>query len=50
LTITWSDDKGQIQVAHDRNLTDPDAKEPAKVLAMDADRRSVVQPPSRRHF
>lgn len=50
LKITWSDDKGQVQVAHDRSLTDPDAKEPAKVLVMDADRRFVVQPPSRRHF
>lgn len=50
LKITWSHDKGQVLVAHDSSLTDPGATEPARVLVMDAERRSVVLPPSCRHF
>ena len=50
LEIAWYDESGQVKVAHDKNLTDPDAKEPAKVLVMGADSRSVAQPSSLRHF
>ncbi len=47
LEITWLDESGHVKVAHDKNLTEPDAKEPAKVLVMGAGRSFVVQQPSR---
>lgn len=50
LKIEWYDEGGQVKVAHDQNLTDPDAKGPAKVLVMGADPRSIVQQPSLRRF
>lgn len=50
LKIEWYDEGGQVKVAHDQNLTDPDAKGPAKVLVMGADPKSVVQRPSLRRF
>ncbi len=48
LEIAWFDDSGQVKVAHDKNLTDPDAKGPAKVLVMDADDRPSVDEQSAR--
>lgn len=50
LKIEWYDEGGQVNIAHDQNLTDPDAQGPAKVLVMGADPRSVVQQPSLRRF
>lgn len=50
LEIAWFDESGQVKVAHDKNLTDPDAKEPAKVLVMGADRSFVVQQPTHYYF
>ncbi len=50
LEITWLDESGQVKVAHDKNLTDPDAKEPAKVLVMGAGHSFIVQRPALYHF
>lgn len=50
LEIAWFDETGQVKVAHDKNLTDPDAKEPAKVLVMGARHSFVVQQSALYHF
>jgi len=50
LEIAWLDESGQVKVAHDKNLTDPDAKEPAKVLVMGNGHSFVVQRPAHYHF
>lgn len=51
LEITWADKEGQVKVAQDKNLTDPDAKELAKVLVMDMGYKpSVDERPARLHF
>lgn len=50
LEIAWFDESGQVKVAHDKNLTDPDAKEPAKVLVIGAGHSVVVQRPALYHF
>lgn len=51
LEITWSDEAGKVRVAQDKSLTDPDAKELAKVLVMDAGYGSSVdERPARLHF
>lgn len=50
LEIAWFDESGQVKVAHDKNLTDPDAKEPAKVLVIGAGHSAVVQRPALYHF
>lgn len=50
LEIAWFDESGQVKVAHDKNLTDPNAKAPAKVLVMDADDKPSVEQPARLHL
>lgn len=50
LEITWSDEGGKVKVAKDKNLTNPDAKAPAKVLVMDADEKPGTEQPARLHF
>lgn len=50
LEIAWFDESGQVKVAHDKNLTDPDAKEAAKVLVIGAGHSVVVQRPTLYHF
>ena len=50
LQIAWLDKSGQVKVAYDKNLTDPEAKEPAKVLMMGPGPSFVVQRPSLHHF
>lgn len=50
LEIAWFDESGQVKVAHDKNLTDPDAKEPAKVLVIGAGHSVVVQQPTHYYF
>lgn len=51
LEITWSDEGGKVRVAQDKSLADPDAKELAKVLVMDAGYEpSVDERPARLHF
>lgn len=50
LEIAWLDESGQVKIAHEKNLTDPDAKEPAKVLVMGAGHSFVVQQSAVYHF
>lgn len=50
MEIAWFDESGQVKVAHDKNLTDPEAKEPAKVLVIGAGHSVVVQRPALYHF
>ncbi|MBI3781036.1 MAG: hypothetical protein HY278_08285 [candidate division NC10 bacterium] len=51
LEIAWLDESGHVKVAHDKNLTDPDAKEAAKALVMGVAGHSfVVQRPALYHF
>lgn len=52
LEITWYDQIGQVRVAQDKNLTDPDAKGPAKVfvMVMDVDAGFAFWNPALRSF
>ena len=50
LEIAWFDESGQVKTAHDRNLTNPGSKEPAKVLVMGAGRSVAVQRSSQYSF
>ena len=42
LEIAWFDETGKVNVAHDRNLADPKAKGPARILVMGADHRFII--------
>jgi len=50
LEITWYDEGGQVKAARDKNLTNPGARGPAKILVMGAEPRFIVQSPPLRHF
>lgn len=50
LEIAWFDEGGQLKVAQDKSLSDPDAKESAKALVMGAEPRFVVQQHALEHF
>ena len=50
LEIAWFDDSGHVKVAYDKNMTEPDAKEPANILVMGADHRFVSQRRPLYHF
>ncbi len=50
LEIAWYDESGQVKVAHDKNLMEPGAKEPAKVLVMGAGSSLFVEQPVHYYF
>jgi hypothetical protein len=52
LEIAWYDQTGQMRVAQDKNVTDPDAKGPAKVfvMVMDVDAGLAFWSPALRSF
>ena len=52
LEIAWYDQTGQVKVAQDKNLTDPDARGPAKafVVVMDGDTAFSLWNPGLRSF
>ena len=52
LEIAWYDQTGRVRVAQDKNVTDPDAKGPAKVfvIVMDVDAGFAFWSPALRSF